>query len=166
MRELKYGLILALLLTGMLASGYSNADTPKSWLLLCKGGNNTIEMHSKMYNAPGSTARFTATTFSLNFSKSDRPASAGLAAGFCAWPDRGFRSAEPALLSKLFEQVWVISKTTIANGRESTQYTVQGRQDIANDLTQLLNAVQQGRDFQVHVYSAGEGALVISKVGP
>jgi hypothetical protein len=81
MHKLKNGLIPALLLSSLLASSFSNADTPKSWLLLCKGGNNTIQMHSKMYNAPGSTARFTATTFSLDFAKSNRPASAGLTAG-------------------------------------------------------------------------------------
>lgn len=149
----------------LLSNGTVDAEERQTYLLLCKGGNNSFEMYSKMHSIT-STARVSSTFMKVNFKRSRQAASAGLNAGSCAWADRGVHADEPAVLKLTFAQVWVVINSETSGSRQTVAYDVHGRGDIAEDLSALLRALQNGGDFQVHAYNDKDGALVVSKYGP
>jgi hypothetical protein len=154
-------------LMGLLASGQSAAADPQSYLLLCKGGNNSFKLRRMMDCPPDSRVRYKSTTVWLNFSRSNRPASAGLTNGSCAWADRGLRTDEPDTLEMKFEQVYVVTTTSIKGTQQTTEHEVLGRQDIAAKLTSLIRALKEGREFQVHAYqNSRSNTLVVTQFGP
>ena len=160
-------LAMAFGLIGLLASAQSGAADPQSYLLLCKGGSNTLKLRSMMDSPPNSTVRYTSTTVWVGFTRSNRAASAGLSNGTCAWADRGIRADEPATLEIKFEQVYVVTTTTIKDTQQTIQHEVLGRQDIAVKLTNLIRTLKEGRQFQVHAYQdSRSNMLVVTKFGP
>ena len=157
-------------------SGAADADEPDDYLLLCRGGNNSFEMYSKMHTIRESV-RVTATYLTVNFRRSAGKASEGLTNGYCAWADRGVRADEPNVIRMQFLGTWVIinaqtsgdkvrSKAPLTPQQPSVTYEVQGSRGPAAELSALLRALQEGTDFQVHVHNNDDGALVMSKFGP
>jgi len=169
------------------------AQAERSYLLLCKGGNNTMELHSLSYPdfrrenlAPGElpnltdalqdaqTAGQTLTSVTVRFQRSQRAASAGLGAGHCAWADRGVRPNEPDVLKLSFPGTWVVVRDTTADGsrakgslaRDNVRYEAKGDSEQARKLATLLDAIRNGRDFQVQAYNDGDGRLVVTRFGP
>lgn len=166
--------VLAIAATAAI-SGIAHADEPNDYLLLCKGGNNSFEMHSKMHSI-GDSARVTATYVTVNFRRSTNKAPDGLRAGYCAWADRGVHADEPNEIRALFVGTWVVvnartsgdihAKVPLGGQRPPVTYDVKGTRVAAGELSALLRALQEGADFQMHVHNNGEGALVMSRFGP
>ncbi len=182
---------LSLALCGSNASAQASPD----YLLLCKGGNNGLEMHALsradlMQEVIGQNQRLpsnplayagdprfaeeTATRVTVTFTRAPGAASSGLTTGQCAWSDRGVRAEEPNRLEFTFPGAWFVvreASSTRARAKgllaqNSVTYETRGKSDQAAMLMSLLNAVRGGGTFQVYAHNDGKGALVVARLGP
>ena len=115
------------------------------------------------------TVRVTSAFIGYEFAQLTRPASAGLAAGSCTWPDRGMRGDEPSRLSLHFRQARLISTIKRQNGRDTVSYQVVGAGQGKTDLIRFIQAFERGQEFQVHAYtsrSRSGNVLIVTKFGP
>jgi hypothetical protein len=150
--------------SSLIIGSVSLAAEPTSYLLLCKAGNNTVTFESRMDNITGSV-RVTSTWVKFNFRKSDRPASGGIDAGSCAWPDRGMRANEASIIDMYFPQVWVTTTVSKSAKNSTVRYSVQGGGAGKADIQNFISAYEQGKEFQVRVYGSGD-TLRMTKYGP
>jgi hypothetical protein len=153
-----------LIFTGL---GFSaQAADPKSYPLMCKGGSDmkiqvtTMDETSHLY-------------IYVLFKKGSRAATAGLAAGTCAWTDRGMSASEPVELRLRPTSGAGLHMTLTPNsGGFNTAIRVEGTGQAprtAAGLRQIIDAIQTGRQFQVYAYSTtaqGRKVLYVTKYGP
>ena len=100
-------------------------------------------------------------TANVFFKPSNVPAAAGVAQGFCAWSDRGWRNGEPTSL-----EIRDAGRVTgnFQNGTYSsfrfTRSDIQGLEGITRNSGQIFI-------FQVHREgTGGNGTMVVDRVGP
>ena len=159
------------ILLAVLLSNSTNAQEPRSYLMLCKGGGSQeLTVASQTDASPDSNT--TTSWIRLRFSKSNAKASAGLAPGTCAWPDRGMYANEPNVLGASFTRTRLQTTLNTDGNSGQVSFSVQGYEPEESQLRGLLNAIQTGREFQVHVYQSTPSRsrrtpiFVVTKIGP
>ena len=154
--------ILILASLGLSAQG----TEPKSYLVMCKGGPGMKIQHS-------STQGRTYLYLKISFQRGTKAATAGLASGTCAWADRGISSHEPheMLLEPSQDTTVFVLYTPTLKGFEAS-ISVEGAGQAPKTtagLQHIIDAVQSGREFQVHGYSKNRNnsnVLQVTKYGP
>ena len=152
------------LLVLALAAGPAASQEPKAYLLMCKPGNNLLNVEHLV----GRNGLYVNIT--MTFSRSGKAASAGLGPGQCAWSDRGVSSREPAVLSMKFEQSRLSVRIEQRSGGADVGYVplrASARSSNSDEpqLRRLVRALQSKQDFQVYAYTKGS-SLVVTRFGP
>jgi hypothetical protein len=134
------------------------------------GGSQQLTVASQSDPSPDTNT--TTSWLRLQFSKSSARASAGLGPGTCAWPDRAMYANEPSTLSVAFRRMRI--QTTMNTGGRNGQvsFAIFGYEPEESQLRYLLDAIQNGREFQVHVHQTTptrgnrDPVFKITKIGP
>ncbi|MBC8120696.1 MAG: hypothetical protein H7Y22_02525, partial [Gemmatimonadaceae bacterium] len=125
--------------------------TAQSFPLTCKAGSS-VQLSVGIANRTN--------TATVVFRPSNAPASAGVAPGFCAWSDRGWREGEPTTLTvrDAGRVVGSFQNGTYSDLRFS-RGDIQGLEGITRNSGQTFI-------FQVHREgTGGNGTMVVDRVG-
>ena len=169
MNERTQSLITLMIIGLAFAAQSASAQQTRSYLLTCKAGENAIEIDNRLEQSKLSSP-VTSAHIRYTFKRSRGAASAGLAPGQCAWADRAVRDNEPALLRFRFHDARLVPWIFQVSEEYRVTFQVRGSGQTPSpgqrQLSEFIRAYQRGTEFQVHVYSDGEGALIVTRYGP
>ena len=129
--------ILICLALGAMTSVFAQEQTPRSYQLLCKGGNFSFAVLGEESGG---------TRLSYSFVKAPGKATADLEPGQCANDDDCPENHE---CPGLFVNTIIIR----SNGRDNAKFRYRGDRNQQEQMERLRTAMWGGKDFRVYVYT-------------
>lgn len=140
--------VLLLLAPALLPGSAALGAEPRSYPMICKAGGDMLLAHDHG-NQWGGHVR-------VRFKKARQGASVRPPrAGECAWLDRGVRANEPKRLAFFFNNKQPFNTVLLcnANGCRYRSTRSESNKMSARVSKYLLDAIQNGKTFHVHVYN-------------
>jgi hypothetical protein len=154
--SLIFSIFLSAALTVISLNASGQAAEPKSYPMVCRGGDNLTTIIS----------RRNGTRIQYFFNKGTGRASAGLTPGTCTWLDRAMYESESHIMNLSFDNVFITTQIHRSSGKiESLSYGTTGPEPHKTNLKTLLTAIDSGAEFQVHVFIKN-GQFEVGKFGP
>lgn len=146
----KYALILAGL-ASLSTLNTAPANAAQSYLMTCRGGGSMSSVVGQRVSNPH-------VFIEINYKRARQGSDfRAPRAGECAWADRGVRANEPTKI--YFKDTGTKWAQTVCDSRGCRVKTP------SRHITQLSNAINSGRSFQLYVYNDRNGKMIVTRVG-